>query len=279
VDATHPVLQPFLLPGYDFTRNKDGAEEKGDVTQSTAAVVDGVGPAYVSQSTAAVVDQSTAAVVDTNQYSAFGHGTMVAGIVHLVAPTAMILPLKAFNADGSGYTSDVIRAVYRALNQNANVLSMSFSFSSSSKELKAALTNANQRGVIAVSAAGNDGQIVAVYPAAYSGLAMGVASTANNDTRSTFSNYGTPQVFVAAPGEAIVTTYPWGTYAATWGTSFSTPFVAGAAALILDVNAQADEADAAQAIAHAKFISSDLGNGRLDLYQAIAAWRHTLGLQ
>src|SRR5260370_11413390 len=40
------------------------------------------------------------------------------------------------------------------------------------------------------------------------------------DTRSTFSNYGNPIVWLAAPGEAIITTYPFSTYAAGWGTSF-----------------------------------------------------------
>ena len=108
---------------------------------------------------------------------------------------------------------------------------------------------------------------------------IGVASTTNIDTRSTFSNYGQPQVWIAAPGEGIVTTYPWKTYAAAWGTSFSAPFVSGAAALLLDVSAAAGESEAAQALAHAKPITSDLGNGRLDLYQAIAAWRQALGLE
>jgi len=279
VDPNHPALVPVLLPGYDFTRNRDSADEKGDVQQSTAAVVDGVQPAWVNQSTAAVVDQSTAAVVDGSQTTAFGHGTMVAGIVHLVAPKAWILPLKAFNADGSGYTSDVIRAVYRAVNANANVLNMSFSFSSSSQELSQAMTFANKKNLILVASAGNDGKNVAVYPAAYSDRVMGVASTTNTDTRSSFSNYGQPQVFVAAPGEGVVTTYPWGTYAAAWGTSFSTPFVAGAAALLLHVNVSATESAAAQSIAHAKVLSNDLANGRLDLYQAVAAWRQALGLK
>jgi len=279
VDTHHPALIPVLLPGYDFTRNRDGADERGDITQSTAAVVDGSSGAWVNQSTAALVDQSTAAVVDGSGYGAFGHGTMVAGVIHLVAPRAYILPLKAFNADGSGYTSDVIRAVYRAVNANARVLNMSFSFASSSPELSNAITHANLNNVLCVASAGNDGRNVAVYPASYTNHVMGVASTTNTDTRSTFSNYGTGHVWVAAPGEGIVTTYPWGAYAAAWGTSFSAPLVSGTAALLLDVNPSVDESHAAQSIAHAKFISSDLGNGRLDIYQAVAAWRQSLGLR
>src|SRR5205823_12972980 len=42
---------------------------------------------------------------------AFGHGTMTAGIVHLVAPQAKIMPLKSFNANGAGYDSDILRAI------------------------------------------------------------------------------------------------------------------------------------------------------------------------
>jgi subtilisin family serine protease len=128
-----------------------------------------------------------------------------------------------------------------------------------------------------VAAAGNDGLRTMVYPAGYSNQVMGVASTSNSDTRSTFSNYGQNLVWVAAPGEGVVTLYPFGTYAATWGTSFSTPFVAGTAALMREI-AGADEWQAAGAIAHAKYINSDLANGRLDVYQAVLAWRQWLGL-
>jgi subtilisin family serine protease len=269
VDATHPVLAHVLLPGYDFTQNRMGADETGDVTQSTTAVVDGAGTAVVSQSTTAVVDGTMGTALNQPQYAAFGHGTMVAGIVHLVAPSAMILPLKAFHADGTGYTSDVIRAIYFAVRNHARVLNMSFSFASSSLELKTALTFANLQGTISVAAAGNDGRQTLVYPAAYQSLVMGVASTSNDDTLSTFSNYGPNLVWVGAPGEGIVTLYPFGTYAATWGTSFSTPFVSGAAALLLGVQPNAGEYSAAQAIGQAQAISSTLGKGRVDVYRAI----------
>ena len=71
-------------------------------------------PVYVSPSLASTVTEAAAVALTNPQYSAFGHGTMTAGIVHLVAPTAKILPLKAFSADGSGYLSDVLRAIYYA---------------------------------------------------------------------------------------------------------------------------------------------------------------------
>ena len=66
----------------------------------------------MNQRTVAVLDQRTVAVLDGSGYTAFGDGTMTAGIVHLVAPQAKIMPLKAFNADGTGYDSDVLRAIY-----------------------------------------------------------------------------------------------------------------------------------------------------------------------
>src|SRR5437773_10858972 len=84
-------------------------------------------PARVNQSTAAVLDQSTAAVLDGKvQYAAFGHGTMVMGVIHLVAPTAKLLPLKAFHSDGTGNLSDILRAIYYAVQNNASVINMSF---------------------------------------------------------------------------------------------------------------------------------------------------------
>jgi subtilisin family serine protease len=271
VDPNHPVLRPVLVPGYDFTRNTQGtASEDADINQSTVAVVDGVPPNYVNNYAAAVVDQSTVAVVDNSQYFAFGHGTMVSGIIHLVAPRAMIMPLKTFTANGSGYTSDILRAVYWATRYGARVINMSFSLPQSSTELKRALDFATGSGAICVASAGNQGSATILYPAGYDNV-IGVASTTNDDVRSIFSNYGSSLVWLAAPGEGVITTYPFGTYAAAWGTSFSAPFVSGTVGLLLQMRSNITQSEAASAVAHAKILSSDLGHGRLDIVGAIQA--------
>src|SRR5437762_5232302 len=237
VDTDHPVLEPVLLAGYDITRNQPGASELTDLNPADFSVYPpqscpSCQPAIVNQSTAAVLDQSTAAVLDNSQYAAFGHGTMVMGIIHLVAPQAQLLPLKAFSSDGTGDLSNILHAVYYGVQNGADVINMSFDMTSNSLEFSKAMDYANQNGVICAASAGNDGMEEIVYPAAYQNDVMGVASTSNTDTGSSFSNYGDAIVWVAAPGEAIISTYPFGTYAAGWGTSFSAPFVSGAAALL-----------------------------------------------
>ena len=274
VDPDHPALRNSLVPGYDFTRNQLGSgSEMSDVSQSTTAVVDGGVPAGVNPSTVAVLNQSTTAVVDDPNHAAFGHGTMVAGIVHLVAPQAQIMPLKAFGANGQGYTSDVIRAIYWAANSGARVLNMSFNFPGYSYELQNAISYAVSRNITCVAAAGNDGKKITAYPASLSNV-MGVASTGLTDQRSSFSNYGPQVAWVAAPGEGIISTYPFGTYGAGWGTSFSAPFVSGTAALLLQLKPSVDESGAAKAISNAKPVGNDLGNGRLDIYRAAASIVH-----
>lgn len=305
VDPNHPVLKNSLVTGYDFTRNQSGGSEAGDVTQSTVAVVDRSGAGRVSQSTVAVLDQSTVAVLDNPDYAAFGHGTMVAGIVHLVAPQAKIMPLKAFHADGSGYNSDILGAIYYAVNHGAKVINMSFNYTSYSKELENAVNYAANRGVICVAAAGNSGLQTKVYPAALKNV-INVASTDENDIQSTFSNYGAPPVWLAAPGEGVMTTYPFNTYAAGWGTSFSAPFVTGTSALMVSMystqvntqttlslgslslslslsggaSAPSSQPQAAKALSNADDISApQLGYGRLDTYRAVDAWRKNLGLR
>jgi subtilisin family serine protease len=293
VDFTHPVLAPSLVQGFDFTRNWAGGSDTPDLFQSSVPMLD-------DQSTTPILDQSTTPVLDdsivVNQSTtpildddnsfvlsqsttpildgykaphAYGHGTMVAGLIHLVAPTAQLMPVKVFSSDGTSTLSLIISGIYYAVDHGARVINMSFSFKGTSQELTNAINYANSQRVIMVASAGNDGQSVVVYPAGYNQV-MGIGSTNDQDVRSTFSNYGSV-VTLAAPGEGMITTYPFNQYAAGWGTSFSTPLVAGAAALLVDLNSNLNNAQAQQALSHADPAGQGMGAGRLDLLQACLA--------
>jgi subtilisin family serine protease len=276
VDPTHPALYRVLLPGYDFTRNQPGASEWLDIPSMQNGIDDAnsqsEGPVVVQQRTVAVLDQRTVAVLDGGPYSDFGHGTMTAGLIHLVAPTSMILPLKAFSANGTGYLSNIIAALYYAVQNNANVVNMSFDFTSSSPAFSTAISYANQSNVVLVASAGNEGVNTPVYPAAMDANVVGVASTSDSDAISTWSNYGTPDVWIGAPGENVVSTYPGGTYASGSGTSFSCPLATGTAALLFNANPTLNQAKAASALANAQPLTPNVNHGLLNVYLAIQAW-------
>jgi subtilisin family serine protease len=281
-DPNHPALVGVLLPGYDFTRNQAGSSELLDLNptvaaqlqQSSTSILDAQNTlllntsamAILNQSSTSILDQSSTSILDSS-LAEFGHGTMTAGIVHLVAPTAKIMPLKAFRADGSSNLSDIIGAIYYAANNGANVLSMSFSIGQPSPGLQAAVQYALSKNVILVAASGNDGLKTLVYPASYNSV-IGVGSSTNSDLRSVFSNYGSGVVAFAAPGEGVVTTYPGASYAAGWGTSFSTPMLAGSASLVLQVRPTAKPGDVLNALSKTRQIS-DMGYGRIDLYLSL----------
>jgi subtilisin family serine protease len=281
-DPNHPALLPALVAGYDFTREAASFSEFNDLDptlaaqlqQSNTSILDAqnvyiLNPSttlILAQSNTSILDQSNTSILDST-YPEFGHGTMVAGIVHLVAPTAKIMPLKAFRADGTSNLSDIIRAIYYAADHGVNVLSMSFSMQKSSPALQAAIQYAEARNVALVAASGNDGLKILVYPASYGGV-EGIGSTSNLDVRSTFSNYGSGVTLFAAPGEGVITTFPGGGYAAAWGTSFSTPMVAGAGSLVIQARPTAKPGDIINALSKAKQIS-DMGYGRIDLYLAL----------
>ncbi len=279
VDPTHPVLQGALLPGYDFVSGTAGtASDWSDLDPSTAGILGqaagssaGQGNVLlgVNQSTAVILDQSTAVILDTSHLpAAFGHGTMVAGIIHLVAPTARIMPLRAFKADGTGILSNVVQAIYYATDNGVQIINMSFSLSNPSIELMKAVNYATAHGVVCVASAGNTGIETIAYPAAFRNV-IGVASTNAVDVRSSFSSFGPALTQLAAPGENVVTVYPGGYYALVSGTSFAAPFVSGAGSLILQVDGDLDPSEVFGALAKARKLTPDLGFGRLDLYATL----------
>lgn len=165
-----------------------------------------------------------------------GHGTMVAGVIAVVAPNARIMPIKALAADGSGNESDVIRGILWAVRNGADVINMSFGSPSSSPALRAAVRYAYRSGVVVVASAGNTGDNQPHYPA-WLPQVISVASVEENNIKSPYSSYA-PSVSLVAPGTGIRSTYWDGGYASWSGTSFAASFVSGAAALVRELEPQ-----------------------------------------
>jgi len=181
-----------------------------------------------------------------------GHGTHVAGIAAAdtnnnigiagVAWDCKILPVKATDEEGEGYYSWMIDGIIWAANNGADVINISLGGDSSSNSLRDALKYAYDRGVVISASAGNDGSSV-LYPAAYDAYCLAVAATDYNDTRTSWSNFGS-QIDVAAPGERVLSLVPTWYPEKIWldpsaipygyggGTSMAAPHVAGLAALI-----------------------------------------------
>ena len=125
---------------------------------------------------------------------------------------------------------------------------------------------ATSRGVICVASAGNAGEEVLVYPGALRNvLGVGATTSTSPPGRSAFSNYGDALVSLGAPGEGVITTYPGGSYAGVWGSSFSAPMVAGAAALMLQVDPSLTQGKVDSLLGNSDAMGAGMGKGRLNL--------------
>lgn len=294
VDPDHPALAGALVPGFDFLMGTPGDASEWNViedpaeqtlvrdemqakaTQSVQQILEGHGEiVLLGSSLGIVLDPSvTLSLEGMPLDSYFGHGTMVAGLVRLAAPQASIMPLRVFDDSGSANLYSIVDAVYYAVDNGAHVINMSFSMDTSSRELKRAIKYARNHGVLVVAAAGNEGLQTTVYPAAFP-KAIGVASVTDHDQLSEFSNFGPSLVKLAAPGDAVVSAFPGNHYAAGWGTSFSTPLVAGTIALLyplydLDQNPQRDHLllDDLYDGSDYTAVGNLIGKGRLDAFEA-----------
>lgn len=180
-----------------------------------------------------------------------GHGTHVAGIIGAVANPksgvsgvahhVSIMAVKYYSDSNPGSVNlkNTVRALNYAIDHGAQIINYSGGGPEPSEEEYLALKRAESKGILVVSAAGNEHQNTDMpenkyYPAAYRLSNMiSVAATDINNNLLASSNWGKLRVDVAAPGENIFSTLPGGRYGYMSGTSQATAFVSGLAALLL----------------------------------------------
>ncbi|NJM39496.1 MAG: S8 family serine peptidase [Anaerolineae bacterium] len=253
VQLDHPALAGSLMPGYDFV-------DDDAVPQDMRNGLDDNGNGRVDE--------------------VFGHGTHIAGVLHLVAPDAKIMPIRVLDADGTGTLIDLADAIAYAVRNGANIINISLGTSIETALLQNQIREASSMGVLIVASAGNLDSEVEQYPAA-DACVVSVTSIDARDARSTFSSFG-KWVDFASPGEAIYSTFPPNGYAHWSGTSMATPFVAGQVALIrsvapwwslLDVvavmNGTADKS--IYKLKNNRDVKDRLGIGRIDIGASVQA--------
>ena len=185
------------------------------------------------------------------------HGTHVAGIIGAVrgngigidgiAPSVKLMMVRTV-PDGDERDKDVANAIRYAVDNGAQIISMSFgkAYSPFKAVVDEAVKYADAHGVLMVHAAGNDGADLSngknfPTPVYLSGgrpvnwIEVGASSWKGGDKLAAqFSNYGHGEVDVFAPGVDILSTVPGNEYERDSGTSMAAPVVTGLAALIMD---------------------------------------------
>ncbi len=160
------------------------------------------------------------------------NGIGVAGVNWNVS----IMGVKFLTKEGSGSLADAVKAIDWATANGAQILSNSWGGGGFSQAMQDSIKRANDKGVLFIAAAGNDGSnndATPSYPASYPlDNVISVAASTNQDSAASFSNIGLKTVHLMAPGNNIVSTVPGNKYDSYSGTSMATPHVAGAAALL-----------------------------------------------
>lgn len=174
-----------------------------------------------------------------------GHGTHCAGMIGArppaggdgfvgIAPRSQLLIGKVLGNGGSGSYGGIAAGIDWAVEQDADIISMSLGGSSTHPVLFEAVHSALAKGKLVICAAGNEGSLYqnsVGYPGKY-GSVITVGAHDKNGNRTGFSSAG-GEIDFLAPGEDILSTYIGGSYARLSGTSMATPFVAGLSALVV----------------------------------------------
>ncbi|MHA1974400.1 MAG: S8 family serine peptidase [Candidatus Hodarchaeales archaeon] len=210
--------------------------------------------------------------------SAYGHGTFVSGLIRLIAPEAMLFPIRAFDGEGMGTSFSISKAIDLAVNNNVDVINMSFIFQENNLSVEVVCNEALNSGIVLIAAAGNQASSLPTYPAALSGV-IAVSAIDSLDVIADFSNYGS-YIDLCAPGvnlySSLAGEYEWGTWS---GTSFSTPLVSATCALILSISPEMDpydmenhvRASANRNLQWGQVIPSDIyyGYGQVDAFNSL----------
>lgn len=165
-----------------------------------------------------------------------GHGTHVSGTIVDCTNNlnVKIMPIKALDATGRGFSEVIALSIEYAVNNGADVINLSIG-GSKNVLIDDAVNTAVNKGVVVCAAAGNGDESgkpidTALTSPANNTNAIVVGAINNNGKIASFSNYGS-SVDVVAPGVKVLSSFKNGEYAVLSGTSMATPHISAVAAM------------------------------------------------
>lgn len=170
-----------------------------------------------------------------------GHGTAVASVIAAkdngMGATGMdenihVYSVKVLDNNNRAPVSRIIAGIQWCIDNEIDIVNMSFGMKRDSAALQAMIREAEQKGILLVAAAGNqgNGEDTVEYPAAYPEV-LAVGSVTNEMTRAGSSARG-EEVELVAPGENIPVTSFFGGTTIESGTSYAAPHVSAIAAML-----------------------------------------------
>ncbi|MBL6829221.1 MAG: S8 family serine peptidase [Puniceicoccaceae bacterium] len=162
------------------------------------------------------------------------HGTSVASIItgrEGIAPAAELFVVRVLDDEGLGNSYDVAQGIVQAVDLGVQIINMSLGVYQDAALLRQAIKYADDRGVIMVAAAGNDGYNRMPYPAAYPQV-LSVTAVDAGGQHANFSNQS-KEIDFAAPGVGVLTAKEDKGTTLFSGTSAAAPFVSGTIASLI----------------------------------------------
>ncbi|MGB3465707.1 MAG: S8 family serine peptidase, partial [Cyclobacteriaceae bacterium] len=190
-----------------------------------------------------------------------------------------VVPIKIFTSE-TGVSSNAYEAIIYAADQGYEVINLSWGSPGSFSQYRQDIINyaTLEKGAVIVAAAGNTPENLDFYPASYDHV-LSVAATNENDQKAEFSTFS-HKVDLSAPGDNILTTANGNGYSTSSGTSFASPQVAAAAALLISekpdwTNLQVMEhlrvtTDNIDLIGGNENFKNMLGSGRLNVAKSLS---------
>lgn len=250
--------------------NQDTSTGKHTVVAVLDSGVDFLIDAPVAKSVNLVTDEQN---ITYYMADMTGHGSAMADVINRMDPNALIYSVRVLDKYNQAPLSRIIQGIRWCMENDVDVINMSFGAFQESEALQQIIEEATQKGIVFVAAAGNSGDRGVAYPAAYEDvLAVGAV---NAQAEKTADSAAGEDVDLVAPGDTVDVQSMLGLYTCVGGTSVATAHVAGAASVLTAQNTENDADLVSDLLKEsANYISSEsgYGNGLLDLEYALESY-------